>query len=208
VPIDTKSIVEIFVKNDKVKILNDIEKYKKKLWNKFVKLDEPIFTQSNYQFDYKIYTDCYSVSIQLLRKDNIESEIVLQQLKEEKKYSEVLAFYKKEQKWIDLYGPETYSVLADTHKGLGLYSTANDLMAKYMNGSAKGRMIASLGRSSEYSLEKAKNFFELGDYSQALQHLPDEDSGRTLLIRALSEFRLGRKKQSYVFAEKALKDDD
>ena len=53
IPLDSKSIVEIFVKNDKVKILNDIEKYKKKLWSKFVKLDEPIFTQSNYQFDYK-----------------------------------------------------------------------------------------------------------------------------------------------------------
>ncbi len=74
IPLDTKSIVEIFVKSDKVKILNDIEKYKKKLWSKFVKLDESIFTQSNYQFDYKIYTDCYSVSIQMLRKDEVENE--------------------------------------------------------------------------------------------------------------------------------------
>jgi len=74
VPIDSKSIIEIFVKKDKGKILSNIEKYKKKLWSKFVKLDEPIFTQSNYQFDYKIYTDCYSVSIQMLRKDNVESE--------------------------------------------------------------------------------------------------------------------------------------
>jgi hypothetical protein len=74
VPIDTKSIVEIFVKSKKVKILNDIEKYKNKLWSKFVKIDEPIFTQSNYQFDYKIYTDCYSVSVQMLRKDEVENE--------------------------------------------------------------------------------------------------------------------------------------
>ena len=74
IPLDSKSIIEIFVKNDKGKILSNIEKYKKKLWSKFVKLDEPIFTQSNYQFDYKIYTDCYSVSIQMLRKDNVESE--------------------------------------------------------------------------------------------------------------------------------------
>ncbi len=62
IPIDTKSIVEIFVKNDKVKILNDIEKYKKRLWSKFFKLDESIFTQSNYQFDYKIYTEPQNLS--------------------------------------------------------------------------------------------------------------------------------------------------
>ena len=74
IPLDSKSIIEIFVKENKGKILSNIEKYKKKLWSKFVKLDEPIFTQSNYQFDYKIYTDCYSVSIQMLRKDEVENE--------------------------------------------------------------------------------------------------------------------------------------
>ncbi len=74
IPIDSKSIIEIFVKENKGKILSNIEKYKKKLWSKFVKLNEPIFIQSNYQFDYKIYTNCYSVSIQMLRKDNVESE--------------------------------------------------------------------------------------------------------------------------------------
>jgi TolA-binding protein len=132
----------------------------------------------------------------------------LEQLKEEKKFTEALAFYKREQKWIDLYGPETFSVLADTHKGLGLFATANDLMAKYLNGSAKGRMIASLGKNSEFALEKAKNLFELGDYAGALQNLPDEDDGNILLIRALSEFRLGRKKISYTYAEKALRKDD
>jgi tetratricopeptide (TPR) repeat protein len=132
----------------------------------------------------------------------------LEKLKEEKKFTEALALYKREQKWIDLYGPETFSVLADTHKGLGLYATANDLMARYLNGSAQGRMIASLGKNSEFSLEKAKNLYELGNYAEALQYLPDGEDGKTLFIRGLSEFRLGRKKQSYIYAEKALMDND
>ena len=59
IPIDTKSIVEIFVKKDKGKILSNIEKYKKKLWSKFVKLNEPnnLTIVSNY---YVIWGDEYS----------------------------------------------------------------------------------------------------------------------------------------------------
>ncbi len=45
----------------------------------YLQFNQPIqlnqnLTQSDYQFDYKIYTDCFSVSIQMLRKDNVESE--------------------------------------------------------------------------------------------------------------------------------------
>jgi hypothetical protein len=72
IPIDTKSLIEIYIRENKNELLNDIEKYKSELWNKFFNLNDNIFYQSNYTFDYKIYTDCFSVSIQMICKDNIE----------------------------------------------------------------------------------------------------------------------------------------
>ncbi|ULY68595.1 hypothetical protein [Chlorella virus XW01] len=74
IPIDTKTIVELFIDEDKNKYLTDIEGYKYELWNTFFNLDNPIFKQSNYSFDYRISTDCFSVSIQLLHSSFIDSE--------------------------------------------------------------------------------------------------------------------------------------
>ena len=74
IPIDTKSIIELFIDEDKNKYLTDIEGYKYELWNTFFNLDNPIFKQSNYSFDYRISTDCFSVSIQLLHNSFIDSE--------------------------------------------------------------------------------------------------------------------------------------
>ncbi len=73
-PLDTKSLVELFIKKDKKKYFDDIETYKEPVWKMLFDIDKPVFKQSNYVFDYKIYTDGYSVSIQMLRKDNVESE--------------------------------------------------------------------------------------------------------------------------------------
>ena len=50
------------------------------------KLDNPVFKQSNYIFDYKIYTDCYAVSIQMLYSNNVDSE----KLKKFNKISNIL----------------------------------------------------------------------------------------------------------------------
>jgi hypothetical protein len=74
IPIDTKSLIEIFVRENKNELLNNIEDNKIPIWNTFFNLNDGIFEQSNYIFDYKIYTDCYSVSIQMLRKDKVEDE--------------------------------------------------------------------------------------------------------------------------------------
>ena len=74
IPIDTKSIIELFIDEDKNRYLTDIEGYKYELWNTFFNLDNPIFKQSNYSFDYRISTDCFSVSIQLLHNSFIDSE--------------------------------------------------------------------------------------------------------------------------------------
>jgi hypothetical protein len=73
-PIDTKTLIELFIKKDKKKYLDDVESYKEPVWTMLFDIKKPIFEQSNYTFDYKIYTDGYSVSIQMLLNDKVESE--------------------------------------------------------------------------------------------------------------------------------------
>ena len=73
-PIDTKILVDLFLRKDKQKYYDDIEKYKEPVWNMIFDIKKDIFKQSNYIFDYKIYTDGYSVSIQMLLNDKIDSE--------------------------------------------------------------------------------------------------------------------------------------
>jgi hypothetical protein len=84
IPIDTKSIIELLINKDhhdklnvtcKQDLLDDIMGYKNKLWSLFFNLDNPIFSQKSYSFDYRILTDCFSVSIQLIHNSFIESEI-------------------------------------------------------------------------------------------------------------------------------------
>jgi len=81
IPIDTKTIIELLVDdvtllelnvNDKNVLLNDILSYKHQIWNQFFKLNNPIFTQKHYSFDYRISTDCVGVSVQLIHNDYIE----------------------------------------------------------------------------------------------------------------------------------------
>lgn len=74
IPIDTKSLIEIYIRENKNELLNNIEDNKFSIWNTFFNLNDEIFVQSNYTFDYKIYTDCYSVSIQMLNKDMVQDE--------------------------------------------------------------------------------------------------------------------------------------
>ena len=81
IPIDTKSICELLVDdvglinlnvNNKNDLLLDISSHKHNIWKEYFNLDNPIFKQNNYSFDYRISTDCFSVSIQLINNDFIE----------------------------------------------------------------------------------------------------------------------------------------
>ena len=69
-----KPLVELFVVKNKNKYLLDIENTKNDLWSKYFKLDKKVFKQKNYKFDYRISTDCYGVSIQLIHNDSIQSQ--------------------------------------------------------------------------------------------------------------------------------------
>jgi hypothetical protein len=74
IPLDSKSLIELFIKENKNEYLCDIDKYKKELWEMYFDLSNPIFKQKNYVFDYRISTDCMAVSIQLLHKEHVEKE--------------------------------------------------------------------------------------------------------------------------------------
>lgn len=85
IQIDTKSLIEIFINEDKNTFLKDIEGNKKTIWNLYFKMENSIFKQNNYIFDYLITTDCHSVSIKMLNKDNIEKEENKKKNKKKKK---------------------------------------------------------------------------------------------------------------------------
>jgi len=72
IPIDTKSLIELFVDENKNENLTDIEHKKHEIWNKLFKLS--IFKQKEYNFDYRISTDCFSVSIQLIHNSFMVQE--------------------------------------------------------------------------------------------------------------------------------------
>lgn len=129
----------------------------------------------------------------------------LQGLNKEKKFADALALYDRERKWFDQHGAESYRAVADTYRGLGLYATSNELMEKYARDARGGRGLASRAREEALSLAKAKNSFARGAYAETLSHLSvEEEDGEVLAMRAVSEFRLGRKREAYRSAEKAL----
>ena len=72
-PIDTKTLIEIFIKENKNEYLSNIDKYKKSIWEKYFNLNDKIFKRKEYTFDYKISTDCYGVSIQFINNKYVEN---------------------------------------------------------------------------------------------------------------------------------------
>lgn len=121
-----------------------------------------------------------------------------------KEYGDSLALYDREKKWLDSYGPETFKVMADAYRGLGLYGTSNDLMARFAKESQAGRGLASKAKEQILSIARGKNSFDRGAYVEALQALPIGSDAEINAMRAIAEFRLGRKREAYSDAEKAM----
>ena len=72
VPLDTASLIDLFITQDKNTYFGDIDKYKKYIWEKIFNISDSNFKQKNYSFDYRIHTDGFAVSIQLISNDMIE----------------------------------------------------------------------------------------------------------------------------------------
>ena len=72
IPIDTATLVDLMIDKDKNKYFKNIENEKNNIWSMYFKLDLQIFKQKHYQFDYRISTDCFGVSIQLIHNDSVQ----------------------------------------------------------------------------------------------------------------------------------------
>jgi hypothetical protein len=73
IPIDTATLVDLMIDKDKNKYFKNIENEKNNIWQMYFNLELPIFKQKNYEFDYRISTDCFGVSIQLIHNDAVQS---------------------------------------------------------------------------------------------------------------------------------------
>ena len=125
-------------------------------------------------------------------------------LNREKNFAEALAIYNRERKWFDLYGAESYRAASDTFRGLGLYGTSNQLMERYQQEKAKSRGLASARPDAALKLAKAKNSFASTNYTETLALLDGRKDAESLSLIALSEFRLGRKREAYRAADLCL----
>ena len=85
IPIDTKTLIEIFIKKNKLSYLKDIECKKQEIWESIFDLKQKIFKCNNFVFNYLIYTDCQAVSISMLNKKEIENVKTQKQKKKNKK---------------------------------------------------------------------------------------------------------------------------
>jgi len=74
IPFDTKSLIEIFIEEDKNKYLKAVRELKEVIWDNVFKMDHSIFSMKKYTFDYRISTDGYAVSLQFINNKYIESE--------------------------------------------------------------------------------------------------------------------------------------
>jgi len=72
VPLDTASLIDLFITQNKNTYFGDIDKYKKYIWSNIFNISDSNFKQKNYSFDYRIHTDGFAVSIQLISNDMIE----------------------------------------------------------------------------------------------------------------------------------------
>ena len=72
--LDTKSLIELIIPKNKKQYLDDIEGTKNNVWSMCFKMSLKIFRNTNYQFDYGIATDGFSVSIRFIHKSRAAEE--------------------------------------------------------------------------------------------------------------------------------------
>jgi hypothetical protein len=92
IPIDNRLLIDMFVENKK-SAMDNVEAIKEELWETYFRIDDPIFEQKNYIFDYRISTDCVAVSIQLIHSSYVEPE-KLKKANMKKARNTVISLYK------------------------------------------------------------------------------------------------------------------
>ena len=74
IQLDTKSLIELLVDENKNSYLSDINNKKADLWAKYFNMKHTIFKMKDYVFDYSISTDGYAVSIRFIHKSYVDEE--------------------------------------------------------------------------------------------------------------------------------------
>ena len=76
VPFDTKTLVEMFMDGNKIDLLKNLSKSKKSVWSSIFNTDLALFNSNKHNFDYRILTDGFAVSIQFMETSKqIKKEI-------------------------------------------------------------------------------------------------------------------------------------
>ena len=71
IQIDTKALIELFIKEEKKQYLDNVELHKEFIWDKIFNVKQSL---RKYKFDYTIITDGYSSSLRFLHKDFVEEQ--------------------------------------------------------------------------------------------------------------------------------------
>jgi len=79
VPFDTKTLIEMFMDGNKIELLKNVSLSKKLVWSTIFNLNIDLFNPSKYNFDHRILTDGFAVSIQFMEinkqaENNINKE--------------------------------------------------------------------------------------------------------------------------------------
>ncbi|AYV80427.1 MAG: hypothetical protein Harvfovirus1_52 [Harvfovirus sp.] len=74
IPLDSTSLVELFIPADKKKYLFNIIKYKDEIWSKVFQLNHKVFKLKGYQFDYNIMTDGYTVCLKFIKNEYVDDK--------------------------------------------------------------------------------------------------------------------------------------
>lgn len=74
IPIDTASIIDLFIDENKNEYFKNINKKEKQLWATYLKMGKSLFKMKNYRFNNYITTDAYTVSIHFIHKSYYEEE--------------------------------------------------------------------------------------------------------------------------------------
>lgn len=94
IPLDTATLIGLFVEKDQNKYFSKMEEYKKDIWDNIVDLKNPIFnTSASYKFDYRILTDGIGCSIQFIHKSYIK-DVADKKAKMRKSREEAKLLYK------------------------------------------------------------------------------------------------------------------
>jgi len=72
IQLDTRSLIDIFVKKNKLEYYKKLNEKKNELWNKYFKANHKIFRKKNYSFDYCILTDGYCASVRLINNKYVK----------------------------------------------------------------------------------------------------------------------------------------